>query len=339
MELLKKFISEMLGTFILVLIGCGTAVTTQANSINITGCVATACAFGFGFIVASAITNRISGTNINPAVSIAMCLDKRISFLEMIIYIAGQIFGATAGAFLIKWFISSSDTFAYCLNTMYQQDFIKTTLLELTFTTIFVLTVLFVTNNDNANKQFSSIYIGCALIGIHLFGMYFDGVSLNPARTLGVAFAYGSYAYDDMPSILLGSILGGILAWIIYTVLSYQPQENNIIQPVPHKDNEIMSTKVQRDKPKRESKLKNALSDMLFEDVDDEYDNELTVHINSYQMPDNKLIDRSKQLPVHVNKTTSQIEKDNMQFPRPTKTDMSLPHCTTSNENTMTLPN
>lgn len=286
MRYLKLFISEMIGTFILVMLGCGTAIVTQVSVVNYPGYIATALAFGLAVIVAGGITSQISGTHINPIVSLSMFLDKRITIQELLVYIAGQMLGGIEGGFLLKYILGEYDGFAYCLNTLYQDDVLKTALIEMAMTAVLVLVVLTVTSEKFKDSKHSIWYVGATLTVLHLFGIGYDGVSVNPARTLGVAIAYGQYAFADLPGILIGSLIGGIFAWVIYKLISYIPvtstkseqsvMKKQTVAESPKQVKPVQKLKTEKadvelDQQKKKPTLKDRFSDLLFEDdVDDE---------------------------------------------------------------------
>lgn len=212
----KKVLSEMIGTMLLVLFGCGTAAMAQCSQMNLTGYVATAFAFGLTLTCIVAIFGKVSGAHVNPAVSLAMFLNKDITLLELVLYIFAQVVGAIEGAYLIRMF-AGINNMVYGLNTMFENNFIKTACIEMIMTAMFVLVVLCVSKNKDSEKN--PLYIGMALTTIHLFGICFTGTSVNPARTFGMSLIYGLDVLDDMPAFIIGPMLGAVIAWIVFTIL------------------------------------------------------------------------------------------------------------------------
>ena len=348
MSIIRKFFAETLGTFILVLLGCGTAVMTQASLVNITGYLTTAVAFGISAIIGYALIGHITGAQMNPAITIAMVFEKRTKFGDGLVYIIAQVFGATLAMFFLKWILSASDSLAYCLNSLYQGNMIKTILIELAMTTILVLVALAATDKKFRDSEHGAFYVGATLTALHVFGMAFDGVSVNPARTLGTALAFGKYAFDDLPGVLIGSSLGGILAWIIYQLIKPSKADEPVIvnaeivhqketkEPAPVRKKAkppVEETVVPEPEPapkpkvqkqKKEHNLKSAISSMLFEEETDDIEEEEP---------------SVKQRPAQPAKSSSTSINVPQRRTVPTHTsEMSLPHYTTSGKTGMSLP-
>lgn len=234
----KKVISEMIGTMLLVLFGCGTAAMAQCSQMNLIGYLATALAFGFTLTCIITIFGKVSGAHVNPAVSLAMFLNKDITILDLVLYIIAQVIGAIEGAYLVRIF-AGVNNMVYGINTLVENDFIKTTCIEMIMTAVFILVILCVSKNKDNEKN--PIYIGLALTTVHLFGICFTGTSVNPARTFGMSLIYGIDMLDDIPAFIIGPMLGAIVAWLIFTFLINNETE---FKPKPIKKKDKKKVKV-----------------------------------------------------------------------------------------------
>ena len=230
--MVKKFISEFLGTMLLVLFGCGTAVAANKYVGTAFGSATVALAFNmvlialaFGLILmAIAYTfGKVSGGHVNPAVSIAMLIDGRITIFECIYYIVAQILGAVAGAAVLGFLMGSFESLG--TNGFLGASTLGATIvtmpvalvLEIILTFIFVLVVLTV-SADSENKS-SGLIIGLALAVVHIFGLPFTGTSVNPARSIGPALltsAENTLARSQLYVFIIAPIIGAILAALIY---------------------------------------------------------------------------------------------------------------------------
>lgn len=211
---MKKLIAEFIGTFILVLIGPGTAVL--GGGITGIGILGIASSFGFTIMALVYAIGSISGCHINPAVSIAMFVNKRIDLKNLIGYIVAQILGGILASFVLMIFLSSSKSPL----TNFGQDGINNLtlsgalLVEIILTFIFVLVVITVTGKKG-NPQLAGIAIGVGLLSVHLLGIPLTGTSVNPARSIGPALFAGGTALSQLWIFIVGPIIGGIIAALI----------------------------------------------------------------------------------------------------------------------------
>lgn len=215
MDGIRKYLAELIGTFVLVFFGVGTAIFTDGNLL------ATALAFGLTVMVMSVTIGRISGCHLNTAISFAMWLDKKLSNKDFAWYVVFQIIGAIiAGALL------------YCIYGMYADqlnladwanqgansvDNVGTAgalLVETVLTFIFVL-VVFGATAKNGMDKFAGLYIGLALTMVHLVGINLTGTSVNPARSIGLAI-FSDDCLGDLWVFIVAPLIGGILAWAVW---------------------------------------------------------------------------------------------------------------------------
>lgn len=221
---MKKYFGEFLGTAILVIFGCGTAAIAGAY----VGTLGIAIAFGLGLYIASVLIGDISGCHINPAVSLSMFLQKKITWQELIGYVVAQVLGAVAGAFLIMWIITSANMGSLESVGLGANGFGKASsvnlsiggafLVEILLTTIFVLVVDKVVD-DKSKAKMSGAIIGIALILVHIIGIPLTGTSVNPARSLAPALLLGGSALKQVWVFIVAPFIGSILATIIYKIL------------------------------------------------------------------------------------------------------------------------
>ncbi len=227
MALSKKCIAEFIGTFVLVVFGCGVAVAT--GCVGNDGIIATALAFGLVIVAMAYSIGNISGCHINPAVSFAMLISKKISGKEFIGYVLSQILGAIAGASVVGLFFGDFASLGgNAAQTALTTAYGSTTALfvalgvEIVLTFTFVLAIMGVTSK-NENKAVTGIVIGLALTLVHLLGIRLTGTSVNPARSIGPALLQmigGDFtAISQIWIFIVGPILGGALAAIIYNCL------------------------------------------------------------------------------------------------------------------------
>lgn len=222
--MIKKFISEFIGTLLLVFFGCGAAVAlNQYVGSLYTGplvfnLVAIALAFGLALVAIIAIFGRVSGAHVNPAVSIACLIDGRMSIGECCYYIGAQLLGGVAGAGILSLIFGSAESLganlyetSSALGAMVTTNIAFTVELILTF--VFVLVVLSVTKKENCN---SGVVIGLTLTLVHIFGLPFTGTSVNPARSLGPALLTGGVAMEQLWVFILAPMVGGVLAGLLY---------------------------------------------------------------------------------------------------------------------------
>ena len=217
---MKKYVCEFIGTLILVLFGCGTAVLTEADI------VATSLAFGLSIVALSYVIGNISGCHVNPAVSFAMFLDKRITGKQFIKYVIAQILGALAGAALLALIINNVFNLGdYNVTGLGQNSFgnyninmLGAFIVETIMTFVFIFTVLGVTK-DNKKSSLAGIVIGLALVLVHLFGIKLTGTSVNPARSLAPALMLGGEALEQVWLFILAPLFGSAIATFTYKYL------------------------------------------------------------------------------------------------------------------------
>ncbi|MEE3478149.1 MAG: aquaporin [Methanomethylophilus sp.] len=218
---IKAAIAELIGTFVLVFFGVGTAVFTGGDL------VATAFAFGLTVMVMSVTVGKVSGCHLNTAISLAMFLDKQIDAKKFVLYVIFQIIGAViAGALIVCLTMGYADmTFEAVRNMNLGANFVQGAgkawvgiLAEVILTFIFVLVVFGATDKAHQGvfSEFAGFFIGLALAMVHLIGINISGTSVNPARSIGMAIFSADYL-GDVWIFIVAPLIGGVLAWLVYS--------------------------------------------------------------------------------------------------------------------------
>ena len=226
---MKKYFAEFIGTVVLVLIGCGTAMAVGCNPAAGSGYILTAFAFGLGLLTMAYSIGNISGCHINPAVSLSMWISKKIKGAEFCGYVLAQILGALAGAGLLALIFNGSGimdmTGGFGSNGLagVNGDPGIGLLVEVLLTFIFVISILGVTSKKAGHGHVFGLVIALSLVAVHILGIGLTGTSVNPARSLGPAIV-SAIAGNGAPMaavwvFIVGPLLGGALAAVTYQFL------------------------------------------------------------------------------------------------------------------------
>lgn len=228
MAALKKYCAEFIGTFVLVVFGCGTAAVTgcATNEVNVSYFV-TALAFGLVIVAMAYSIGNVSGCHINPAVSIAMLVSKKMSVVDFCGYVVAQCLGAIAGAGVLYGILKPEEGLG--ANGLYDNNIGISFVVEIILTFVFVLAILGVTSKI-ANGAVAGIVIGLTLTLVHIFGIHFTGTSVNPARSLGPALLTGGDALANVWVFLLAPLVGGVLAALVYMFLAGDQKEEPVAE-------------------------------------------------------------------------------------------------------------
>ncbi|MGD9886478.1 MAG: MIP/aquaporin family protein [Bacilli bacterium] len=220
---IKKYVAELIGTFVLVLFGCGTAIVLGCGTLigGTAATVGTALAFGLVIVAMAFSIGNISGCHINPAVSLAMLINKKLSFKDFVFYVIAQVGGAILGALLLLLFFGKDSGFGAnsVSPTLLDGNAWMGLIAEIILTFVFVLAIMGVTSKSE-NVAVVGIVIGLTLVLVHLFGIPMTGTSVNPARSLGPALFAGGVALEQIWIFILGPLVGGALAALCYKFLS-----------------------------------------------------------------------------------------------------------------------
>lgn len=219
---MKKYIAECIGTFVLTLMGCGTAMflgcTTPA------GVVGTAFAFGLAVVAMAYTIGGISGCHINPAITLGVALSGRMSWKDACGYWCGQLVGGiVAGAVLLLFsrVVAAPDlTGALGSNGVANAGGIGGALLvESIATFVFVFVVLGTTDAKKGAGNFAGLAIGLTLVLVHLVCINLTGTSVNPARSLGPAIFAGGKSLADVWVFFVGPLVGAAVAACAWNAL------------------------------------------------------------------------------------------------------------------------
>ena len=226
MDSFKKCIAEFIGTFTLVLVGCGTAMLVGCDSVNGCGYILTAFAFGLVIVGMAYTVGNVSGCHINPAVSLAVLISGRMSITDFIFYVISQCLGAISGAACLKIIFSMGQvkdmTGGLGSNGLagVNGNFGAGLIVEILLTFIFVLVILGVTDSKAGHGSFGGVVIGFALVMVHILGIGLTGTSVNPARSIGPAIFAGGDALASLWVFIVGPFVGAALAAVIYKVMA-----------------------------------------------------------------------------------------------------------------------
>jgi len=246
--LFKKCAAEFIGTLLLVFIAVGTA-STIGNTLG------AALGFGLTLMFLIWIIGGISGCHINPAVSVAMLMSKKLSWKEFAFYVIAQVLGAIVGAFLLFCIFGvHSDFYGYGANfagagiggglvaeNIQWYAYVIAIFAEIVLTFGFVFAILFITHREDT-KKFAAPLIGFALALVHMVGIPITGTSVNPARSIGPAiFATFSGIGSTVPIIqiwifIVGPIIGGLLAgWLAHCWFNKKKETKKSVPVTAHK--------------------------------------------------------------------------------------------------------
>ena len=223
MASIKKYLAEFIGTFVLVFMGCGSAVLLGCDPNG--GHLAVAFAFGLSIVAMAYTIGGISGCHINPAVSLAMLLNKKLSIFDFVGYVISQILGAIAAAGLLRYFVEFmvDQTGGLGSNGLVAgDDIIASLVIEVVLTFIFVLVILGVTS-DESKSAISGLVIGLTLTFVHIVGIPLTGTSVNPARSIGPAliaiFDGNTNAIESLWVFIAAPLVGAALAVVVFKLI------------------------------------------------------------------------------------------------------------------------
>jgi len=230
---MKKYLAEFVGTFALVLFGCGAA-TLTGKTIPASilpdapagiGVLGIALAFGLTVAVMVYAIGPISGCHINPAITISMLVAGKISGKDSVGYIIAQFAGAVAGAAIVyvfksggpdpnlgEWGLASNGWGpGYLGNYSTLSAFLAEVILTFMF-----LFVIFAVTSGRGNSTTAGLVIGLTLVVIHLAGIHITGTSVNPARSFGTAIFAGGKALSQLWLFIVAPILGGVISALVW---------------------------------------------------------------------------------------------------------------------------
>lgn len=225
---MKKYLAELFGTMFLVLLACGSAVLAGPSI----GGLGIGLCFGLVLVCLCYCIGNISGCHVNPAVSFAMLLFRKLSVKDFVGYVIAQLVGAAIGGALLFWFwnIGGAD-FVFGGITAQSDNFLATNvcqpgvsqgmalLSEILLTMFFVLIILGATDEKKGFGNFAGLAIGLALGLVNIVGIPVDNCSVNPARSFGPAL-FSPNAWGDFWIMVVGPLAGAALAVIIWSLVA-----------------------------------------------------------------------------------------------------------------------
>ena len=226
-KVMKKYLAELIGTMVLVLMGCGAAVFAGAEQPFLSvGTLGVAFAFGLSVVAMAYAIGSISGCHINPAITLGAFLSGRMSGKDAGMYMVFQVIGAIIGSSIL-WFLakdSGSTTTLTGANGFAEGQMSVAFVAETVFTFIFVLVVLGVTAKNGLNK-FAGLAIGLALVLVHIVCIPITGTSVNPARSIGPAIFEGGAALSQLWLFIVAPFLGAAIAALVWKGITVENEK------------------------------------------------------------------------------------------------------------------
>jgi len=223
---MKKYIAEMVGTMVLVLMGCGSAVFAGSIAGTVgagVGTLGVALAFGLSVVAMAYAIGSISGCHINPAITLGVFLSGRMSGKDAGMYMIFQIIGAIIGSAVLFLLVSTgshggpTETGS---NGFANGEMLQAFIAEAVFTFIFVLVVLGVTDSKKGNPGMAGLAIGLTLVLIHIVCIPITGTSVNPARSIGPALFQGGEALSQLWLFIIAPFVGAAVSALVWKYLS-----------------------------------------------------------------------------------------------------------------------
>ncbi len=215
---MKKYLCEFIGTAVLVLFGCGSAAVAGTTL----GTLGIALAFGLSIVAMAYVIGEISGCHINPAVSLAMLINKKMDVKEFLFYVLSQVLGALFGIALLYLImkqagldVANLGQNGYGAISSVGLSMVGAIIVEIILTFVFIYTILGVTSNEKM-ASVSGLVIGLTLAFVHIMGIPLTGTSVNPARSLAPALFVGGEALKQVWVFIVAPFIGSALAAFTY---------------------------------------------------------------------------------------------------------------------------
>ena len=222
---MKKYLSEMIGTMVLVLMGCGAAVFAGSAPETLqtgVGTLGVALAFGLSVVAMTYTISSVSGCHINPAITFGVWLSGRMSGKDAAMYMLFQVFGAIIGSALLYALASTGDTAGVTMtgaNSFGEDEMFQAFLAEMIFTFIFVLVVLGATDPKRGAGNLAGLAIGLTLVLVHIVCIPITGTSVNPARSIGPALFEGGQALSQLWLFIVAPLVGAAISAIVWKTI------------------------------------------------------------------------------------------------------------------------
>lgn len=218
----RTYAAEAIGTMVLMLVGPGTAIL----AIDVMGTLGIAVAFGIALTIMVYTIGNISGSHINPAVTLSFLLAKKIDVRTAAFYMVSQVVGAVVGGLLLyiateggdldKTGVFASNGWGDTLGVPF--GLWSVIVVEIVFTALLTFVVLG-TTTDDFPSGFAGIAAGSTLAGIHLATIPVDNTSVNPARSIGAAIFGGGDHLAQLWAFIVFPLIGGALGWAAHRTL------------------------------------------------------------------------------------------------------------------------
>jgi len=223
---MKKYLAEFIGTFWLVLGGCGSAALSAAFPQVGIGLLGVSFAFGLTVLTIAYSLGHISGAHLNPAVSVGLWIGGRFSARDLFPYIISQILGGIAAAAILQFIVTGNGSaigdFAangYGAHSPGKYSMEAALLTEFIMTFVFLIVILGATDKKSS-VGFAGLAIGLALTLIHLISIPVTNTSVNPARSISQAIFVGGWALEQLWLFIVAPVAGAILAGFVYKFLN-----------------------------------------------------------------------------------------------------------------------
>lgn len=215
---MKKYVAELIGTLVLVLMGCGSAVFAGNIAGTVgdgVGTLGVALAFGLAVVAMAYTIGNISGCHINPAITLGVWLSGRMRTKRAMMYMLFQVVGGILGALLLSLLVATGahegPTFTGA-NSFAPEHMWQAFLAETVFTALFVWVVLGTTDEKKGAGNMAGLVIGLTLVLVHIVCIPITGTSVNPARSIGPALMEGGQAMGQLWLFIVAPMLGGAIA-------------------------------------------------------------------------------------------------------------------------------
>lgn len=222
---MKKYIAELVGTMVLVLLGCGSAVFAGGAADTVgagTGTIGVALAFGLSVVAMAYCIGGISGCHINPAITLGVWMSGRMESKDALMYMLFQVIGAIVGAGILAALVSTGGHAGPTMTGANSFDVGETAqafLAEAVFTFIFVLVVLGATDQKQGAGNMAGLAIGLTLALIHIVCIPITGTSVNPARSIGPALMEGGQALSQLWLFIVAPLVGAAFSSLVWKYL------------------------------------------------------------------------------------------------------------------------
>lgn len=220
----KKLLAEAIGTMVLVLMGCGTAVF-NGGAISVAAVLTIAFGFGLSVVAMAYTVGHISGCHINPAITWGVLLTGRMSGKEAAGYVGAQIVGALLGSTLLYVISSGMGIEGTGANSYSEGHLMSAFVAETIFTAIFVFVVLGTTAKENRTSNWAGLAIGLCLVLVHIACIPITGTSVNPARSIGPALFAGGIALQQLWVFIFAPLSGATLAAMLWKIFEVKKND------------------------------------------------------------------------------------------------------------------